>query len=166
MGVIKRQAISGTIYTYIGAILGFIISVLIFPRIFEKDQIGLLGVLIAYAGIFGQFGGLGLNITITRMFSYFRTKDNSHNGFLFLILIIGLFGFIISMIIFFAAKPLVINNESSGLLSNNYLYIIPLILFPNLFFRIFDTYSKVLFNAVRGTFLKEVLIFYKGFYFL
>lgn len=158
MGVIKKQSIYGTVYTYFGALIGFVITSILFTRILEKNQIGLLNILIAYAGIYGQLGSLGINSMITRMFSYFRTpNDNRHNGFLFIAFVITLFGMTLSLILFFLTKSFIINENSSPLLKSYYLYIIPLIIFPNLFFKLFDSYSKVLYKASRGVFLNEVL---------
>lgn len=158
MGIIKKQSIYGTIYTYIGALLGFVVTGILFTRILAKDEIGLLNILLAYAGLYGQVGSLGMSTTITRMFSYFRSKtDNYHNGFLFLSFIITVFGLILSLIVFFYTKSWIVDDHSSPLLNQYYLYIIPLIVFPFLFFKLFDSYSKVLFRATRGIFLKEVL---------
>ena len=158
MGIIKKQSIYGTIYTYTGAILGFVITSVLYTRILAKNEIGLLNILLAYAGIYGQVATLGMNNTITRMFSYFRSKDdNYHNGFLFLAFIITMLGLILSLLAFFLTTSMIVNENSSPLLGQYYLYIIPLIIFPFLFFKLFDSYSKVLFKATRGIFLKEVL---------
>lgn len=160
MGIIQKQAIKGTIYTYLGAIIGFITAIILFPRILSTDEIGLINVLIAYSLILSQFGSLGLNSTTTRMFSYFRTADNKHNGYLFLLVVLTFIGFILSTIIFYLLKPTLVAGkedvEGGALLVEYFLYIIPISFFT-LYFNAFDNYNKVLFNAVRGTFLKEFL---------
>jgi len=158
LGIIQKQAIKGTIFTYIGAFLGFVNAVILFPRILGTDQIGLISILLAYAMILSQFGSLGFNSVSTRMFPYFRTSDNKHNGFLFLLVVATLVGFVVVSGFFLLLKPILFENnvgeDGSQLLLKYFFYIIP-ILFFTLFFNAFDHYNKVLFNAVRGTFLRE-----------
>ncbi len=158
MGIIQKQAIKGTVYTYIGAFLGLINVVILFPRILSTDEIGLINILLAYAMVLSQFGSLGFNSATTRMFTYFKTDDNKHNGFLFLNLIVSLVGFLLVLGVFMLLKPILLSNndnaDSSQLLFKYFFYIVPLLFFT-LFFNAFDHYNKVLFNAVRGTFLRE-----------
>ena len=83
MGIVSRQTIKGSIYSYLGAFIGFVNVALLMPRLFATDQIGLVNILVALSTIFGQLGTLGMvNVTI-RQFPYFRDEKNNHNGFLF-----------------------------------------------------------------------------------
>jgi len=59
MGIIQRQSIKGSIYSYIGAFLGFVNLAILAPKIFTTDQIGLTQVLVSLATIFAQLGTLG-----------------------------------------------------------------------------------------------------------
>ncbi|MHA1695338.1 MAG: hypothetical protein ACTSUG_08765 [Candidatus Helarchaeota archaeon] len=47
MGIIQKQTIKGTIYTYLGVALGFVNIGLLTPKIFSTDQIGLTNILVA-----------------------------------------------------------------------------------------------------------------------
>ncbi|MBN2681861.1 MAG: oligosaccharide flippase family protein, partial [Bacteroidales bacterium] len=154
MGEIQKQSVKGTVFIYLGSILGFVASGVLFPRIMNPDQIGLVYLMVAYATIYSQFASLGFNSATTRMFSYFRNNELKHNGFLGLALLVSLLGFVIALMVFFLLK----NNmlSESNLLNDFWFYIIPLILF-SLLFNTLDNYNKVLFNAVRGLFLKEFL---------
>ncbi len=159
MGIIKKQSIKGAIYAYIGVIIGFINTGLIFPKILLTEQIGLLNILISYSLVFSQLASLGFNNATTRLFTYFRDFENKHNGFLFLSLSVTFLGFLLSFILFIIIKPVLITNtaETTSLFNDNIFYIIPLTFFT-LFFNNLDNYYKVLFNAVIGTFLKEFFI--------
>ena len=42
MGIIQRQSIKGSIYSYIGAGLGFLNLAILSPKFFTTDQIGLV----------------------------------------------------------------------------------------------------------------------------
>jgi len=172
VGIIKEQSIKGTAIVYSGTVIGFVTTSLIFPRVLTSEQIGLIGVLVAYAMIFARFAGLGFNTIGNRLFPYFRDQEKNHNGFLFLALSTTFVGFLLSLVIFFFLRPYLIETriEDSPLLVTYIDYLIPL-LFSIIFYTILDTYYRLLFNAVIGTFLKEfvqrllILIFISVFYF-
>jgi len=159
MGVIKNQAIKGSIWSYIGVLLGFVNLVVLSQKFFTTEQIGLTQVLISIATIFSQVGTLGLGNVAIRMFPYFRNDKNTHNGFIGLSIWIGLVGFIIMVIITGLTENYFVetNSEKSSLLATHYYYTYPLIFFM-LFFTLFDTYNRMLLNAVLGTFLKEFVV--------
>ena len=158
MGIIIRQALKGSIYSYIGVGLGFIITAKLLPNLFSTEQVGLLKILISFSVVFVQIGNLGFNSVTIRKFAYFRNFKNNHNGFLFIALIYFILGLILFLAFFFILQPVLIKNniEKSALLSEYFLYIIPLVFFTQIF-TFLDVYYSVLMNAAKGTFLREVL---------
>lgn len=156
LGIIINQSIKGTIFSYLGVVIGFITTGLLFPIYFATDEIGLLNILVAYSAMFAQFGSLGFNSAATRMFTYFRDEKNNHNGFLFISLMVALVGFLISIAILFIIKPLLLKTggNQSVFFETYFWYLIPLTFFT-LFFNSLDTYYKILYNSVIGTFMKE-----------
>ncbi|MCD4772343.1 MAG: lipopolysaccharide biosynthesis protein [Bacteroidales bacterium] len=174
MGVIQKQTIKGSIFSYLGVVIGFITTGLLFPKYFSVEENGLIKLLVSYSIIFAQFASLGFNRVITMLFTYFRDFKNKHNGFLFITAIVILIGFVLAIIVFLLLKTYILGKgtEKSLLFADYFYYIIPLI-FVTLLFTVLDNYNKVLFNAVRGIFLKEffqriiilldVILFYFGF---
>ena len=158
LGVIKKQSISGSIYSYVGVVLGFIITALLYPRIFSTEEVGLLRVLVSYSTLFAQFAGLGLNAVTVKLFPYFRTKDQKHHGYLGLSLLISLVGFVIAASVYMLIRPAILNDAEgkSELFVTYFYYVVPLIFFT-LLFNVFDTYYRVLYNAVKGIVVKEVI---------
>ncbi len=158
MGEIQRQSTKGAIYIGIGVLLGFVINALIFPRVLEANQIGLISILISYSSLFAQFASLGLNNVISKMFPWFRDTGKKHNGFLLLILIVAAIGFLLTCIVFWSIQPFLIEKSiSKSPLFVDYIYLLlPFTLFL-LIFGIFDNYYKMLYNSVRGALLKEVV---------
>jgi O-antigen/teichoic acid export membrane protein len=158
MGVIKRQTIRGSVYSYLGVLVGFFTTALIMPRLMSQEQIGLTAIFVAVSGLYSQFSTLGFTKVIERLFPYFRDADKNHNGFVFLSVAVGLIGFTISLISFFVLKPYIIesNLDKSPLLVKYIYYLIPLIFF-RMFFLILDSYNKMLFDATTGTFLSDLL---------
>jgi O-antigen/teichoic acid export membrane protein len=141
-----------------GVVVGFFTTALIMPRLMSQEQIGLINVLVAVSALYAQFSTLGFTNVTARIFSYFRNKDNNHNGFDFLVVAVGFSGFIISLASFFILKPYIVesNIKDSPLLVEYIYYLIPLIFF-RMFFLLLDTYNKMLFDATTGTFLSDLL---------
>ncbi len=158
MGIIKSQSIKGTIYSYIGVFIGFVTSAILFPRILSTDEIGLLKLLVSFSVIFAQFGSLGFINAVNRLFPYFRDKESGHHGFLTIALSVSVIGFIIAWIILEVFRPMIIRNniENSKLFVEYFNYLIPLIFFT-IFLNLFDTYLKVIYDAVIGTILRELI---------
>ena len=155
MGEIQKQAIKGTVFNYLGIVLGFLYVGILFPRLLTTEQIGLLSVLVAYATIAMQFSSLGFNAVTTRLFPYFRNKEKKHNGFMMVGVSVQMVGFVASIIILLALQYFNLLNIKGDPLFDQYFYIIFWLLFAMLFFNFFDNYFKVLYNAVIGTALKE-----------
>ena len=158
MGIIQKQAISGTIFSYLGVVLGFVSTGLLLPNIFNTAENGLLKLIVSYSLLFAQFGSLGFGNVVMRMFTYFRNKEKQHNGFFFLLLLILFLGFGVAVLTFYIAKPIIIAKsiENSALFLDYLYFLMPLVFFT-LAFYLFDAYYTVLYNAVIGLVLKEFL---------
>ena len=135
MGIIKKQSISGTIYSYLGVILGFITTGILYPRIFSTEEVGLLRILISYSLLFAQFAGLGINTITVKLFPYFRDYKKKHNGYLGIAMLVSTIGLIISVGAFILLKPSILDGDKAGadLFARYFYYIIPLIIFTLLF---------------------------------
>ena len=172
MGHIKKQTIKGSIYSYIGVFLGFLISGLLLPRFLSTEENGVLKLLISYSGLFAQFASLGFTNATTRLFSFFRDHKKNHHGFLLILFLVIGAGFAITLTLFMVFKnQLIAPNEGNADLFNHYIdFLIPLSFFTLLFLML-DTYFKVLFDATIGTFYREfiqrifILIAIAAFYF-
>ncbi len=159
MGVIAKQSVLGSIYTYAGAAVGFVSTGLLMPAFFSEEQVGLVNLLIAISLMFSQIGGLGFVGVITLLFPYFRNVEKKHNGILTLGFMFSIVGFLVVLIAFYFLKPYLIqsNYEKSILLEENIFYV-PILFFFTILFSLFDTYNKVLYDTISGTFVKELLI--------
>jgi len=158
MGIIKKQSISGSIYSYVGVMLGFVTTALLYPMIFSTEEVGLLRVLVSYAVLFAQFAGLGINTVTVKLFPYFRNYEQKHHGYLGLALIISFVGLLISISAYILLKSFILDDAKEGtdLFADYFYYVVPLIIFT-LIFNVFDTYYRVLYNAVKGIIYKEVI---------
>lgn len=158
MGIIVKQSVKGTIYVYLGVLLGFVTTAILLPNIYSTTEVGLLKIIVTYSALVSQFGTLGINGATVRLFPFFKTDDKKHHGFLPLALTVGMTGFLISAILLLIFKPLLVEMsvEKSTLLVGYINYLIVLVFFQ-LFFSILDIYYSALMNSVHGTWLREVI---------
>ena len=158
MGVIQKQSIKGTVYSYVGVLLGFITSGLLFPRILSTEEIGLLRILVSYSMILAQFATLGMNSVTVKQFPYFRDKLKRHHGYLGLTLIIVTVGSVLALMLYLSLHDYIVESaqRKSSLMVTYFYYVIPLF-FVTLLFNVLDNYYRVLYNAVKGIVYKEVI---------
>lgn len=159
MGVVIKQAVRSTVYSYIGALLGFL-TVWFMNRLWlTSEQNGLLNILISFSLITGSLANLGMSGVITRMFPNFRDHNNKHSGFLFYPVIITVVGFVIFLIVFLTFQDELVarNIAKSRLFAENVIYIIPLTFFLGMFY-ILDAFSRSIFLSTTGVIIKEVLL--------
>jgi len=159
MGIIRRQTVSGSFFSYAGVILGFINLAVLSPKIFQTDQIGLPALIISVSVIAAQIGSLGFNGVTIRLFPYFRDYKNKHNGFLGLTVLVQTLGLIVVIagMMFFIPSLIERNSEDLSILSDFAFLIIPVLVFQ-LYFVLFDSFSRVLYNAAIGIVLKEFVV--------
>ena len=114
--------------------------------------------MVSYSLLFSQFAGLGINTVTIKLFPYFRDYEHKHHGYLGLALLISFVGLIISVSAFILLKSSILGGgkEGSDLFAKYFYYVVPLIIFT-LLFNVFDTYYRVLYNAVKGIIYKEVI---------
>ena len=111
MGIIAKQTIKGSFYTYLGVFIGFIGTGILMPKFFSTEQVGLTTVLISITLLFSQFATLGFASVNTRIFPYFRNSENGHNGLLLLGMVVTFIGFIISIVLLFIFKEPILTGK-------------------------------------------------------
>lgn len=158
MGIIIKQSIEGTIWSYLGVAIGFVTTTYLYTEYLTPEIVGLFGLLMSISTITGSLSSVGMNSVTGRLFPYFRDEKNGHNGFFITAVIPQLVGYVVFVAIFFLIKNRIIANniEKSPLFVQYVDLIIPLT-FLYLIFPFLDNYSRLQYNSVIGTFLKEFL---------
>lgn len=159
MGIIIRQSVKNTIISYFGIFLGFIATILLFPRILSPDQYGLTRLFLSITVVAVQFCQLGMKNIILRFFPYFDQMEGSRYNLLFLAITVPLAGFLVFALIYLLFDNWFVYyfKDDSALFGTYYLYLLPLLL-SVLFFEILNTYVRALKDAVTGSFLNEILL--------
>ena len=82
MSVILKQGFWSTIIIYIGVLLGFVNSVILFPKYLSPEQIGLIRQIISAAIILIPITTFGANATYVKFYPSFKDdrKKNSNKS--------------------------------------------------------------------------------------
>ncbi len=159
MGIVLKQTIKGSIYSYMGIILGGINVAILFPIIFSEEQIGLINILITVSAISAQFASIGSNGIINYFFPTFNNKANAHHSFFFVISIISIIGFSLFSIFYFIwPEYFFFSKNNDSILIEQYGYLLYPLTFLTLAYTVIDTFSASTLNAVIGNLYKEVIL--------
>jgi O-antigen/teichoic acid export membrane protein len=158
-GIIAQQSIKNTLLLYVGIALGFVTTILLYPRILTPAQYGLTRLLLSLAMVCAQFAHLGIDKLIIRYFPYFRDSRESRSRFLTASLLVSLSGFVIFVILFLGLQKQFLGafQDRSALFADYDLLLIPIV-FGILFFVILNSYNRALRDSVTGTFVHETFI--------
>ena len=160
MSVIKKQGIYSTLFLYIGLIIGFANSIILFPKIVGAEIYGFTQWLLAITSILVFVGNMGIPNATIRFFPYFKDEEKQHQGYLGFSLLLSLLGASLATFIVLFFQDLVLehfsNEKSASLVMEYYYLVVPLLIFT-LYFEVFRAYSKVLYKASFPIFLDEVV---------
>jgi O-antigen/teichoic acid export membrane protein len=159
LGVIAKQGILNSIFSYIGVLLGFLSIVYIQPHFLSTVEIGLTRILVSFSYMACIFIPLGIGSVTTRFFPRIRNAENKHQGHFFMIFLFCSVGFALLSLFFIAFKPGIIAyyHEKSPLF-NEYYYLVFVFPFILALIIVYNIYSASLYKTVFTVFLNEVLI--------
>ncbi|MEO5572092.1 MAG: polysaccharide biosynthesis C-terminal domain-containing protein [Bacteroidia bacterium] len=159
MGVIQRQSIKNFFTSYIGILIGFVNILIIQPRFLSAEELGLTRVLYSFALLLSTFVPLGIaNITV-KFFPNFRNSETRHHGFFGFSLLGTFAGFIITALLIFGFKNLIIPQyiEKSKLFADFFYWV-----FPFTFLLSFATqlnlYCYSIFKSTVPGFINDVIV--------
>ncbi len=158
MGIIENQGIRGTIFSYIGVVIGFVTAGILMPIFLSPEENGVLEMLVTWGMVFATLATLGINSVTNRLFPYFRDPGSHHKGYFSILAFVVVAGLGLSVGLYFILRPMIIRDsiENSPMLINYIDLTIPLMIFTAVFM-VVDIYYAVLYNAVKGIFIKEFL---------
>lgn len=159
MGVIKRQGIKNTIITYLGILIGAINIIFIQPKLLTPEELGLTRLLYDFAYIIGLAVPLGLPNIIVKFFPFFKDKNQKHNGFAGLILLVFFIGFTISVVCLLIFKPTITEHytDKASLFVHYFSFIIPFTFIVSAI-TITTAYCQALFKSTIPSFLNDICL--------
>lgn len=155
MGEIKKQSISNTFFSYIGALLGFLI-IYFQPRFISSTDIGLIRLLYSFGWMLAIIMPLGMNSVTMRYFPRIRDIDSKHHGFFGLIILFGIVGSIIVAGIALIFKSHIVEYYSNSPELSNYLPEALCLASIYGFINLLTIYSSSLFKSTFPVFLNDV----------
>jgi O-antigen/teichoic acid export membrane protein len=158
MGVIRRESIEGMLVTYGGVALGALNTLLLYPRFFSTEEIGLMRVLFSLSMIFTTFGCLGANNIFTRYFPALQTPDRRHHDLVNFTVTLASFGLLLMLVAY-----LVFDTWVQGLFDDSPLFVeyyLPGALLCVLvsYVHMLDSLLTAVYRTVFSTFVREFLI--------
>lgn len=173
MGIIARQGLIGTIFNYIGVLIGFVSIIFIQPNFLSSSEIGLTKILVSFSFLTSIFVPLGINSITMRFFPKIKNERNNHNGHFWIILIFNLIGCILLDFFLFYYKDTIKSFylEKSKLFNDYYhlLYFFPAIIsligcinvyLASLFKTSFFVFLNEIFNRLAQ--ISIILIYYNN----
>jgi O-antigen/teichoic acid export membrane protein len=156
LGVIVKQGIKGTFFSYLGAFLGYANWVFLLPLFMSKSEMGLVRVLMDSAVLLSTVFGFGIPQAIVRFYP-FGNKNFSRAYFAtFAFVALGA-GLLFIPFFFLIRSPLESFFSEKAPLFNHYvLALIPIVLF-SIAFDFFEAMNRIRLNITGGIFVKEVL---------
>ncbi len=156
MGIISKQSISNTLFSYAGIGIGVIYSVFLVPLIFNENpqDWGLVQLILSYVQLLLPFALLGVPNIIIKYWPVLN--DHEKKDFIPFIFILGTIGMVILSVIFFSFIDVFARNadENNNLL-REYLPFTALLLVFQTYFYIALNYCRALLRTSFPTALKD-----------
>lgn len=157
MGEVRRQSILSSIFIYIGFAIGAINILILFPKYFSTEQIGLTRIILDVSLLFATACTLG-SVPITIKFYPFYNSflQKKQNDLPFFTILLCLAGVVLMFTILPHFEPAIIKKFGArSPLFVDYFYLVYPFTFCLTFFYLFEAYSWSLRKTVLSNALKE-----------
>ncbi|MDX1628084.1 MAG: oligosaccharide flippase family protein [Fulvivirga sp.] len=153
MGLVRKHSINFTFIYYIGVVLGYVNTVLLFPNILEPDQFGLTRILLSIAIVISQFAQLGSPNMVIRYFPVLRKKIFSLG---ILICTTGLV-VVLSLLILLQQPIKSFFIDNSALFTDHFYLLLPFGA-AMVYYNLFDAYLRAIYKNAFSAFLSNILV--------
>lgn len=159
MGLVIRQSIYTTIISYVGAVIGYVNLLYLFPKFLEPEQVGLLRAIQDAAILFAPFAQFGLALSIFRFYPQIVKDKKSEGDFISLLLLLSVAGFGIFLIVFkLLEQPILSYFEENAQAIIQYSSVVLWLTFILLITALLEAYSRSLLKTIFPNLLKEIII--------
>lgn len=159
MGIVAKQTLSNSIIIFIGALLGAINLMLLYPIVLPDEEIGLTRLLITFTILLSQLASLGGSTMLVKFIPNNNDGKGNYNGVASFIFFIGMVGFLIILLSLLFGKPVFeyFYGDNSKLFIEYFYFLIPLIFFQILI-NYFNGILHANFQSVFPHFINEILL--------
>jgi O-antigen/teichoic acid export membrane protein len=159
MGIIRKQSIYSSIFSYLGFVVGAVNKLLIFPLFFSTTEIGLTTVAVDLGLVFASLATFGSHSVTAKFFPFYKAylpkKKNDLPAITLFMCICGCIVITLALVIF---KGFIIRKfgQNSAMFVSHYYLLYPLVVTIALFL-LFEAFAWSIRNTVVSNFLREVL---------
>lgn len=153
MGIIIKQSIRSSIFSYIGVVIGYINVLWLYPFFLEADQIGLFRIIQSSAYLLATFGQFGMGSTLVKFFPQYK-KEKGLLGFAMLASSIGYLVLLGFCLLFKGSITSYFAKESA--LFVEYFQILLIITFLLIQFQVLEAYCRSILDIAMPTFLRDI----------
>lgn len=163
MSLIYRQSAKATIVTMVGAVVGFLTTFFVLTWYLTPEEVGLTRLLVEVAMLLGGFALFATQSSSVRYFPFFHTEDGKDRGFVWLVLLIPLIGFVVFSLLYYLLRtPLVsyfTSNKKAGaeLFREYYLLVLPLMVFT-MYMTVSEVYCTLKQRVVVPRMVRELIL--------
>ncbi len=156
MGIVLKQSLSNTIFTYFGFGIGALNALFLYTNFMSDQYYGLINVILSAAAVLMPLLAFGVPNALVKYFSAFE-DEGTKDGFLTLMLLLPLALMVPIAIVTFAANEAIGNFLShENPIVKSYVWYIFLIGMAMAYFEVFYAWARIKMKSVFGNFMKEV----------
>ena len=159
MGVVIKQSGISSAITYLGAILGFVNTVVLFPAFLSQEELGLIRVIPNIAYMLMPLAQLGLGQATLKFYPEIRKSSEALRVFNSMV-IIGIFMgcAIVSIAVIVFREPIIGYFDENAQLLTSYFYVIIVLILIYSFHTLVDIHCRIALKTVMINIVREVLI--------
>ena len=157
MGKILKQGFWSTVVIYFGVILGFINSIILFPKFLTTEQIGLFRQIISASTLLVPLTTFGVSAAYVKFYPIFKKSSEQKNQFFSYNLLVILISYLFTTlcIYFFFNEISLIFKENSQLFLD-YFYVVYSILFILSLSVLFESYLRSRYDTILSNIINGV----------
>lgn len=156
MGIVAKQSIKNVVSTYVGFGLGALNVLFLYPKFLTPEYYGLVTFLLSAGNLIWPFMSLGIHNTIVKYFSSYSKTSDRDRLLSFALLFPLLLGSFFGILGFFSYDFILNYFEGQNDLVQPYAWTILIIGIATAYFEVFFAWSKVQFQSVFGTIMREI----------
>ncbi|HCQ30187.1 MAG TPA: hypothetical protein DIU39_07875 [Flavobacteriales bacterium] len=159
MGIVAKQGLYNSIWQYLGILLGYVNTVLLFPIFLAPEEFGLTRVIWSAATLSTTFALSGVQGALLKFYPKFKQSQENAKRFIATTFIMMLVGLTLMLCLIFIFKPQ-INDwfRDNSELFPQYFELMPLMFIYNGLFVYFENYLRVHLRTSVPTFFRAVLL--------
>ncbi len=158
MGSVINQSVKNTIITYFGFGIGAINALFLYTNFLGKTHYGMVAFLLSASNIMMPLMAFGVQNTLIRFYSKYKTADERDNFLTFMLYMPLLLIVPITAITYFGYDQIAYFLLKKNPTVKPFLWLIPVIGICMGYFEIFYAWVKVHMKSVIGNFISEVLV--------